>query len=157
SLLLARTDSRTREIAVRNSLGASPGRLALQFATEAVVLTVVGAVLGVALASLGIRFLTSLLSADMVSRMPYLQGIGVNLRLVVFACAVTASAAFVFALTPLLRTSMANTLAGLKEGRGSAGRSWRRFGSHLVVAELAIAAMLMAGAGLLAKSLYQLL
>jgi macrolide transport system ATP-binding/permease protein len=157
SLLLARTDSRTREIAVRSSLGASSGRLALQFATEAVVLTIVAAVLGLALASLGIRLLTGLLSADMVSRMPYLEGIGLNLRLVVFACAVSASAASVFALTPLLRTSMANTLASLKEGaRGSAGRSWR-FGSHLVVAELAVAAMLMAGAGLLAKSLYQLL
>jgi macrolide transport system ATP-binding/permease protein len=93
-----------------------------------------------------------------VSRMPYLQGIGVNLRLVVFACAVSAGAAVVFALTPLVRMSMANTLAGLKEGgRGAAGTSWRRFGSHLVVAELAIAAMLMAGAGLLAKSFYQLL
>jgi macrolide transport system ATP-binding/permease protein len=158
SLLLARTDSRTREIAVRNSLGASSARLALQFATEAVVLTVVATVLGLMLASLGIRFLTGLLSADMMSRMPYLQGIGVNLRLVVFACAVSASAALVFALTPFLRTSMANTLAGLKEGgRGSAGRSRRRFGSHLVVAELAIAGTLIAGAGLLSKSLYRLL
>ena len=158
SLLLARTDSRRREIAVRNSLGASSGRLALQFAMEAVVLTVVAAAAGLALASFGIRFLTGLLSADMVSRMPYLQGIGVNLRLVVFAGAVSAGAAFVFALTPLLRTSIPITLAGLKEGgRGAAGTSWRRFGSHLVVAELAIAVLLMAGAGLLAKSLYQLL
>lgn len=158
SLLLARTDSRTREIAVRNSLGASSGRLALQFAMEAVVLTLVATVLGLTLASQGIRLLSGLLGADMASRMPYLQGIGVNLRLVAFACAVSASAALVFALTPLLRTSMANTLAGLKEGgRGSAGTNWRRFGSRLVVTELAIAGTLMAGAGLLSKSLYQLL
>jgi macrolide transport system ATP-binding/permease protein len=158
SLLLARTDSRTREIAVRTALGASSARLVLQFATEAVALTAVAAVLGLVLASSGIRFLTSLLNADMISRMPYLQGIGLNLRLVVFACVVSASAALVFALTPLLRLSISNLRSGLNEGgRGSAGRSWRRFGAHLVVAELAVAVLLLVSAGLLGKSLYQLL
>ena len=82
SLLLARSDSRTREIAVRNALGASSARLALQFATEAFVLVAVGAVFGLMLAAWGMRFLSSLLSADMISRMPYLQGIGLNPRLV---------------------------------------------------------------------------
>jgi predicted permease len=158
SLLLARTDSRMREIAVRNSLGASWGRLALQFATEAVVLTAVATVLGLTMASLGIRFLTGLLNADMISRMPYLQGIGLNIRLVVFACAVSASTALVFGLTPLFRLSISNMRAGLNEGgRGSAGRSWRRIGAHLVVAELAVAVLLLVSAGLLGKSLHQLL
>jgi predicted permease len=158
SLLLARTDSRTREIAVRTALGASSARLVLQFATEAVALTAVAAVLGLVLASSGIRFLTSLLNAEMINRMPYLQGIGLNLRLVVFACVVSASAALVFALTPLLRLSISNMRSGLNEGaRGSAGRSWRRFGAHLVVAELAVTVLLLVSAGLLGKSLYQLL
>jgi len=158
SLLLARTDSRTREIAVRTSLGASSGRLALQFATEAVVLTVLSALAGLALAATGIRFLTNLLSVDMIAQMPYLEGVGLNARLVAFVFVVSATAALVFALTPFLRLPRWNTFSGLKEGgRGSAGTNWRRFGGHLVVAELAIAALLLAGAGLLSKSLYQLL
>jgi macrolide transport system ATP-binding/permease protein len=158
SLLLARSDSRTREIAVRNALGASSTRLVLQFATEALVLAGIGAVFGLILAAWGMRFLSSLLSADMISRMPYLQGIGMNLRLVAVASAVSAIAAVVFALTPLIRMSISETLAGLKEGsRGSGGRSWRRFGAHLVVAELAVAVLLLVSAGLLGKSLYRLL
>jgi macrolide transport system ATP-binding/permease protein len=158
SLLLARTDGRAREIAVRAALGASSGRLVLQFAMEALMLAAVAAGLGLMLASWGIGFLTSLLSADTVSRMPYLQGIGVNLRLVLFACAVSAGAATLFALTPLLRLSAATRLSVLNEaGRGSSGRSWRRLGANLVVAELAVAVLLLAGAGLLGKSTYELL
>ena len=86
SLLLARSDSRTREIAVRNALGASPARLMLQFATEALILVIAGAVLGLTLATRGTRLLSSLLSADMISRMPYLQGIGLNVRLIAVTC-----------------------------------------------------------------------
>lgn len=158
SLLLARTDSRAREIAVRNALGASSMRLMLQFATEAGALTALAVALGLALASWGVKLLTSLLSADMISRMPYLQGIGVNGRLVVFASAVAAGTATMFALTPLIRTSASSMIVGLKEGgRGSAGRTWRRFGAHLVVAQLSVAVVLLAGAGLLGKSLYRLL
>src|SRR4029453_13968711 len=98
------------------------------------------------------------LTADMISRMPYLHGIGLNRLLVVFVCVVSASAALVFALTPLLPMSSSNMRSGLNDGgRGSAGRSWRRFGPHLVVAELAVAVLLLVSAGLLGKSLYQLL
>lgn len=158
SLLLARTDSRTREIAVRNALGASSSRLVLQFATEAFLLAAIGAVVGLMLAASGMPLLASLLSADMINRMPYLQEIGLNLRLVAFASAVSMIAALVFALTPVVRMSVSETLAGLKEGsRGSAGTNWRRLGAHLVVAELAIAVLLLVSAGLLGKSLYRLL
>jgi predicted permease len=158
SLLLARSDSRTREIAVRNALGASSARLVLQFATEALILVTAGSVFGLTLAALGMRLLTTLLSPDMISRMPYLQGIGLNLRVVAFACAVSLIAAMVFTLTPVVRVSLSDRLAGLKEGsRGYAGTTWRRFGSYLVVAELAIAAILLVSGGLLGKGLYRLL
>jgi predicted permease len=158
SLLLARSDSRTREIAVRNALGASSARLVLQFATEALILVTAGGVFGLTLATWGMRFLSSLLSPDMVSRMPYLQGIGLNVRLIGFACAVCLIGAVVFTLTPVVRVSASERLAGLKEGsRGSAGTTWRRLGSSLVVAELAIAVILLVSAGLLGKSLYRLL
>ena len=158
SLLLARSDSRAREMAVRNALGASSARIVLQLATEAVVLSATGAVLGLLLAAWGIWFLTSLLSADMLNRMPYLQGIGLSPRLVAFASAVSLIAALVFTCTPLLRLSTSNAFAGLKDGtRGAGGTSWRRFGAHLVVAELALAVLLLVGAGLLGKSLYRLI
>jgi macrolide transport system ATP-binding/permease protein len=158
SLALARIDSRAREIAVRNALGASSRRLVLQFATEALVLASTAAALGVLLASVGMRFLSSLLTTDMISRMPYLQDIGFNPRLVVFAVAVTAVVTCVFALTPLARVSVSGTLAGLRDdGRTTAGGSWRRLGARLVVAELAVAVVLLSGAGLLGKSLYRLI
>ncbi len=158
SLVLARTDSRAREIAVRSALGASSPRLVLQFATEALVLATTAAALGVLLASLGMRFLSSLLTADMISRMPYLQGIGFNPHLILFAVAVTVVVASVFALTPLARISFPGTLVGLRDdSRATAGRTWRRLGAHLVVAELAVAVVLLVGAGLLGRSLYRLI
>ncbi|MPZ19162.1 MAG: FtsX-like permease family protein [Luteitalea sp.] len=158
SLLLVRSDSRTREIAVRNALGASSARLVLQFAAEALVLVVAGSACGLLLAAWGMRFLRSLLSTDMISNMPYLQEVGLNLRVVAFACAVSLVAAVVFAVTPVVRISMSERLVGLKEGgRGAAGTTWRRLGSHLVVAELAVALILLVTAGLLGKSLDRLL
>jgi len=158
SLLLARSDSRTREIAVRGALGASSARLVRQFATEALLLVVAGSAFGLMLAAWGMRFLLSLLSEDMLGRMPYLLDVGLNGRLVAFTCAVALVAAVVFALTPVLRVSVSARSAGLREGsRGSAGTTWRRFGAYLVIAELATAVVLLVSAGLLGKSLYLLL
>ncbi len=158
SLVLARTDSRAREIAIRNALGASSWRLVAQFATEAIVLAGTAAIFGTALALLGMQFLSSLLTADMISRMPYLQGFGFNVRLALFAAAVAIVVALVFALTPLARMSLSGTLGGLADGaRGTGGRMWRRLGAPLVVAELGLAIVLLVGAGLLGKSLYRLI
>src|SRR3989442_444080 len=157
TLLLVRSDSRAREIVLRNALGVSWVRLALQFATEALVLVAAAGVLGLVLAAAGMRFLTSLLSADMVARLPSLQGIGLNLRLVAFAIAVSLVAAAVFALTPVLRTSISERFAGLKDGSRGTGTTWRRVGAYLVIAELAFAVILLVNAALLGKSLYRLL
>jgi predicted permease len=157
SLVLARTDSRAAEIALRHALGASAPRLVFQFFTEALVLAVIAGALGTLLAFLGMGFLSSLLTADMVSRMPYLQEIGITSRVIWFAVLVTALVGAVFALTPLSRISISGTLAGLRDDRRSAGRTWRRFGAHLVIAQLAVAIVLLVGAGLLSRSLYRLL
>jgi predicted permease len=158
SLLLIRSDSRTRETAVRHALGASSTRLVLQSATEALVLVTMSSVLGLMLSAWGMRFLTNLLSAEMISRMPYLRAVGLNFRVAAFGCAISLIAAVVFALAPLARSSVSDKLAGLKDGsRGSSSPTWRRFGAHLVVAELAIAVTLLVSAALLAKSLYRLL
>jgi macrolide transport system ATP-binding/permease protein len=158
ALLLARSHKRRREIAVRGAIGASPSRLFHQFATEAFVLVVTGCVLGLVFAEWGIRFLTGLVPAGKMESMPYLRGLGLSTITIVFACSISLLAGVVFAIIPIARTCMAPMLDGLKEGaRGTAGTSWRRFGSSLVVIEVALAMVLMVGAGLLGRSLYQLL
>ena len=158
TLLLARSDMRGREIAVRGALGASASRLFRQFATEGFVLAAAGCILGLAFASWGIRLLISLVPAEKMDSMPYLRGLGLNPWTVAFACAISLLAAVLFALIPIARTSLTVMMEGLKEGaRGSAGTTWRRFGSSLVIIEVALAMVLMVSAGLLGKSLYQLL
>ena len=158
SLLLVRSESRRREFAVRGALGASRTRLTRQFITEGILLVVFGSVVGLTSAFLAMKLLMRLLSKDMLARMPYLEGLGFNLHVVAFAVAIALLAALLFSLTPLLRLSMVEMREGLAEGsRGTAGMLWRRLGSNLVVLELAIAMVLLAGAGLLGKSFYRLL
>jgi macrolide transport system ATP-binding/permease protein len=158
SLLLVRSENRRREIAVRGALGASRARLSRQFITEGLLLVSIGSILGLASAFGAIRLLLHLLSKDMMQRMPYFDVLGLNFRVMAFAGGVAVLAAVVFSLTPMLRLSVMNVREGLAEGsRGSAGVLWRRLGSHLVVVELAIAIVLLVGAGLLGKSFYRLL
>ena len=158
SLLLVRSESRRREIAVRGALGASRGRLRRQFVTEGLLLVGIGSVIGMVAAMGAMRLLLGMLSKDMLMQMPYLEGLGLNLHGLLFACGVAVMAVVVFSVTPMLRLAGVNLRAGLADGsRGSAGVLWRRLGSNLVVAELAIAVVLLAGAGLLGKSFYKLL
>ncbi|MFZ0516909.1 MAG: ABC transporter permease [Acidobacteriaceae bacterium] len=158
NLLLVRTESRQREIAVRGALGASPARLIRQFVTEGLLLVGIGGVLGVAWAYGAIHLLIRLIPADMLAGMPYLQGLGLNLHSIAFAGAVTLAAGTLFALTPVLRMSLQEMRTGLTEGGRSGSSSiWRHLGANLVVIELAVAVVLLVGAGLLSKSLYRLL
>jgi macrolide transport system ATP-binding/permease protein len=158
SLLLARSESRKREIAVRGALGASFVRLVRQFATEGLALVVAGGALGVIAAGWLMRLLTKLIPAQMLAGMPYLNGLGLNLRVLAFACGLAILAAALFGIAPILRAPILDVRDGLAEGsRGSTGRMWRRFGANLVVVELAIAVVLLAGAGLLGKSFYRLM
>ena len=158
SLLLVRSESRRREIAVRGALGASRARLSRQFVTEGVLLVGTGSWLGLGAALGGMRLLLHLLSKDMLAHMPYFDGLGLNWRVMSFAAGVAIVAAIVFSVTPMLRLSGVNVREGLAEGsRGSAGVMWRRLGSHMVIAELAIAMVLLVSAGLLGKSFYRLL
>jgi len=158
SLLLVRTENRKREIAVRGALGATPARLMRQFVTEGLVLTATGSMLGIGGAYAAMQALPRLLPADRMATMPYLQGLGLNVRVLGFALAVTAVAGVLFSLTPLLRISFNNLRQGLTEGgRNAAGTMWRRFGANLVVIELATAMVLLVGAGLLGKSFYRLM
>ncbi|MGC1905115.1 MAG: ABC transporter permease [Candidatus Acidiferrum sp.] len=158
SLLLVRTESRRRELAVRGALGASPGRLIRQFVTEAFVLVSTGAILGTVTAFWTTRLLTRLVPDDLLGHMAFWQHLTFGPRVFAFAAVIAAFAAILFSLTPTVRTNMPEMREGLAEGsRGSAGNAWRRIGSKLVVLELATAVILLVIAGLLGKSLYRLL
>ena len=158
SLLLVRSETRKREIAVRGALGASRLRLVRQFITEALVLTVAGGALGLLCAYGAMQVLMRLISKDMLAYMPYLGGIGLSTHVVAFAGMISLVAVGLFAMAPVLRLPLAQVREGLTDGgRTSAGTFWRRFGANLVVLELAVAVVLLVGAGLLGKSFYKLL
>jgi predicted permease len=157
-LLLVRSESRQREVAVRRAMGASSARLIAQFVAEGVVLSLAGSALGLVAALWAMQLLTGLIPANMLAAMPSLQGLGLNLRVLSFAGVIALLAAVLFSVTPALRLPSSAIREGLVEGsRGSAGMTWRRLGSRLVVLELAMAMVLLVCAGLLGKSLYRLL
>ena len=158
SLLLVRSESRKREIAVRGALGASRIRLMRQFTTEGLALAFAGGALGLAVAQSAMQVLMHLISKDLMAYMPYLAGLGLNSHVLVFALAISLCSTILFSITPTVRLSVREIREGLAEGaRGYAGTLWRRFGANLVVVELALAVVLLVSAGLLGKSLYHLL
>ncbi|MGB7137729.1 MAG: ABC transporter permease [Acidobacteriaceae bacterium] len=158
SLLLVRVEKRRREIAVRGALGATPARLVRQFVTEGLLLTVAGCGCGVFVAGWLMVLLGKTVPKAMAEGMPFLSRVGLNAHTVLFAVSVALAAAGLLAVIPALRMSLKDLHEGLGEGsRGAAGRLWRRLGANLVVVELAVAVVLLAGAGLLGKSLYRLL
>lgn len=158
SLMLVRSEGRKREMAVRSALGASLNRLLNQFVTESLVLVLVASALGLLSANWAMQALKSLIPAAMLPAMPFLLDLGLNGRVLAYAGALAVLAVGLFSLTPALHLALSKTRDGLTEGsRGSAGKAWRRLGSRLVVVELAIAMVLLAGSGLLGKSLYRLL
>jgi macrolide transport system ATP-binding/permease protein len=158
SLLLVRSESRKREVAVRSALGASRIRLTRQFVTESLVLVLAGSALGLMSAYWTMQLLTRLIPEDMLARMTFLRGLGLTPRVWAFAGVISVLAAALFSLTPTLHFSLSQIRDNLAEGsRAHAGNAWRRVGSKLVVLELATAVVLLVGAGLLGKSLYLLL
>jgi predicted permease len=158
SLLLVRAENRKREMALRGALGASPVRLMRLFITEGAVLVAVALMLGLAAAYVAMQLMLKMIPEQMMRGMPYMEGIGLHWHVLVFAGVVGLIAATIFAATPALRLSLANLRDDLAEGgRAAAGTTWKRFGSYLVSAELAIAMVLLAGGGLLGQSFYRLL
>jgi predicted permease len=158
SLLLVRSETRRRELAVRRALGATKARLIRQFVIEGLVIVVVGAGAGVVVSHWAMQMLTRLIPTDMMAGMPYLNDLGLNSRVLMFLLAVAGFAAALFSLTPAFRLSSLDVREGMAEGsRGSAGRVWTRIGSKLVILELTTAMVLLVGAGLLGKSFYRLL
>lgn len=158
SLLLVRSESRRREIAVRGALGATRLRLARQFVTEGLLLAGAGCLGGLLVSVWVMRLLSHLVPKSMVTHLPFLDHVGLNAHTAIFAGSVAAGSALLLAALPVMRLAFQDVQAGMSEGsRGSAGRLWQRLGANLVVVELAVAVVLLAGAGLLGKSFYRLL
>ena len=158
SLLLVRSESRRREIAVRGALGATKARLTRQFVTEGLLLAALGSASGLMIAAWTMTLLTRMIPKQMADGMPFLRSVGINTHTGLFAAGVALLAALVLSVTPALRLAGNDMRDALSEGgRGVAGRLWQRLGANLVVVELTIAVVLLAGAGLLGKSFYKLL
>jgi len=152
NLLLARSTVRTREFAIRAALGASQGRVVRQLITESTMLALAGGVLGLLLAGWGTRAALALLP----SALPRAQEIGLDSRVLVFTFAISVAAGLLFGLVPALRTSREDLHSTLKEGTRSVSGAHHRTQSAFVVVEIAMALVLLSGAGLLIRSLVQL-
>jgi predicted permease len=156
--MLVRSEGRRREMAVRSALGASLTRLRSQFVSEGLVLAVAASATGLLFANWAMHAMKKLIPAGMMAFMPFLSDLGLNWRVLLYAGAVAVLAVALTSLAPALHLAVSGMAGGLAEGsRGSAGTAWRRLGSRLVVVELAIAMVLLVGAGLSGKSLYRLL
>lgn len=149
NLFLVRCLAREREMAVRTAIGATRGQLVRQLVLEASVLAVGAGALGVGFAAVGVRMLRSLAPHTL----PRQQDVGMD-GVVVACCAVTSLASvFVFGLLPAWRVSRGNLSDALKEGgRGTGSAQYHRLQDAFVVGQVAIALMLLTGAGLLAES-----
>jgi predicted permease len=154
NLLLARGSARHGELSVRAALGAGRARLVRQLVTEAVVLGVAGGVLGLALAYWGTETLIAAKPADL----PRLDEIGLDATVVMFTLVASIVTGLIFGMVPALQATNEHLLRGLQEsGRaGGGGRRAHRMRSALVVAEMALAVILLTGSGLLIRSFIEL-
>jgi putative ABC transport system permease protein len=154
NLLLARAETRHREFAVRTALGASRSRLLRQFMTEGVLLSLVGGVLGLLLARAGVAAIV----AAYPDSLPRTSEVSVDPRVLLFTLAVSIATGIVFGFAPLLHTRLSGLAAALKEGgaRGATGAARHHVRRGLVMAEVALAVMLVIGAGLLLRTVYNL-
>jgi predicted permease len=151
-LLLARATSRQKEIAIRNALGAGRGRIIRQLLTESVVLGLAGGGLGLLFGLQGLSVLKSVLPAST----PRLAEAAIDWRVLVFVALLAILTGLVFGLAPAISASRLNLTESLKtRGLGSAGAAIR-LRSFLISGEVALAVMLVIGAGLLIKSLWLL-
>jgi putative ABC transport system permease protein len=151
NLMLGRAATRRREIAIRTALGAGRARLVRQILTEAMVLAVIGGTVGVVLAVWATRSLVALAG----STLPPSANIGLDLRVVLFALAASTLAAVLSALLPAIHVSRAAIGDTLREGGRQGGPTGsRRTRDMLVTAEVALALVLLTGAGLLLRTLW---
>jgi predicted permease len=149
NLLLARSTGRTREFAIRSALGAGPGRVMRQLLTESVMLGIAGGVLGLLVAKWGTKAILAALPATL----PRADEIGIDSHVLLFTLGISVLTGIVFGLVPALKTLRPDMHETLKEGgRGASGARHRLQGVFVAV-EMAMAVVLLIGAGLMIRSL----
>lgn len=153
NLLLARSASRQREMAVRATLGAGRWRICRQLLTESILLGAAGAGVGLAFAYFGISWLKAMLPADDI---PRLTSVSMDLRVLLFTAAVAILTGLLFGLAPAVQLSKVDLTESLKTGSKNAVATSHRLRSGLAVSEIALAVILVTAAGLMVKSLWQL-
>ncbi|HLK18124.1 MAG TPA: ABC transporter permease [Bryobacteraceae bacterium] len=151
NLLLARSESRTKEAAIRAALGASRFRLTRQLLMESLILAAAGSIAGLAVAWLGVRLVTTIAAGQL----PRIETARLDGRALAFTFAITIVTGVLFALLPVRHFSGRDLQSALREsGRGAvASRSGRRLRSVLVICEVALSLMLAIGAILMARSI----
>ncbi len=150
NLFLVRAEGRQREVSVRTALGASGGDMARFFLLESLTLGILGGLVGLALAWGGTRLLVGMGPENL----PRLQEIGLDLNAILFTVGISLLSGLLFGLFPVVRYRRPDLAAGLKEGGrgGSAGKERHRARNTLVVAQMALALLLLVGSGLMLRS-----
>ncbi len=154
NLLLMRAETRHKELALRAALGAGRGRLIRQFIAESMVLSITGAVAGLLLARWGLK---ALVAAN--AGIPRVASVALDGKVLFFTLLLAVGTGFVFGLTPLLHLSANSIGLALRDagGRTTAGAARNRVRRGLVITEMALAVMLVVGAGLLMRSFWNLM
>ncbi len=159
-LMLARAAARQKEMAVRLALGAGRARIVRQLFTESIMLSVLGGALGILFAYWGAHAIISFVSSNQPRPLGFATG--VDLRMLGFTVAVSLLTGILFGIAPTFRSARVDLTPALKEGEGSAAssghpsRKWLSIGNALVVAQVALAIVVLVGAGLLVRTLANL-
>jgi putative ABC transport system permease protein len=158
SLLLTRSLARQKEVAIRAALGASRARVIRQLLTESTLLALAGGAAGLLLAYWGVGALVAVLPDNQINALPFLKSLTIDSGILAFSFGLSLLTGLVFGLAPALQSTRLDLNEVLKEGgRNTAGGAGHRLRSALVMTEIALAVVLLVGAGLMMKSLLHLL